>query len=55
MIDFGTNEAMFLKVDKKRVIRLKEAAIGHLLLPVTGDVLQGAQSRSSEFKGLLDE
>ena len=47
VIDFGTNETMFLKVDKKRVIRLREAA--------HGDVLQGAQSRSSEFKGLLNE
>ena len=58
VIDFSsssTNECLFKAVDRSKVVTLKEAENGHLLLPMTGDVLEGSPSRSTPFVGLLPE
>ena len=55
VIDFSNNECVLKNVDPKKVIVLKEAENGHMLLPVTGNLLSEAKDRNTSFEGLLDE
>ena len=55
VIDFSNNECVLKNVDPKKVIVLKEAENGHVLLPVTGNLLSEAKDRNTSFEGLLDE
>ena len=55
VIDFGTNEVVYRQVDACTVVPLQEAPNGHLLMPLTGNLLNGGTSRKTEFKGLHDE
>ena len=50
VIDFGTNEVVYRQVDACTVVPLQEAPNGHLLMPLTGNLLNGGKSRKTEFK-----
>lgn len=55
MIDFEAGLAIYKNVDKNQVVRLTEADNGHLLMPITGNILTGAMSRQTPFVSLFDE
>ena len=55
VIDFSSNKCIFKNVDGRKVLTLAEAENGHLLMPVTGDIMAGATERRSAFKDLEDE
>ena len=55
VIDFGEGLAIYKQVDGRKVVRLNEADNGHLLMPITGNILSGAQERKTTFVSLCDE
>ena len=55
LIDFEAGLAIYKNVDKNQVVRLTEADNGHLLMPITGNILTGAMSRQTPFVSLFDE
>ena len=55
VIDFATNKCVFKHVDARKVLTLPEAENGHLLMPVTGDIMAGATSRRTFFSSLAEE
>ena len=55
VIDFGTGEVVYRKVDERMVVPLAEAANGHLLMPMTGNLLEGGTRRTTAFEGLRGE
>ena len=52
VIDFGESKAIYTKVDPSQVVPLKEAENGHLLMPITGNILAGATKRGAPFLSL---
>ena len=52
VIDFQNNECIFKKVDPTKVVILKEAENGHLLLPLVGNLMDNATDRETAFRGL---
>ena len=54
VIDFETGQAIYKNIDKHQVVKLKEAENGHLLMPLTGNILSGGQHRERPFHSLLD-
>ena len=54
VIDFETGHAIYKNIDKHQVVKLKEAENGHLLMPLTGNILSGGQHRERPFHSLLD-
>ena len=55
VIDFGEKVAIYKKVDATRVVPLREAQNGHLLMPLTGDILSGGHKRDTVFVSLSAE
>lgn len=55
VIDFSNGDCIFQKVDPGKVIKLREEANGHLSMPLVGDMLAGACSRTRPFEGLGHE
>ncbi len=55
VIDFSAGEVVYRKVDPHSVVPLEEAANGHLLMPLCGDLLAGSIYRKSPFLGLRNE
>ena len=55
VLDFGQNEVIYKNVDPKMVVPLQEAANGHLLMPMTGNITEGGSSRSTPFQSLRHE
>lgn len=54
VIDFEHGLAIYKNVDNKRVVRLTEASNGHLLMPLTGNLLGDSMLRDTAFESLLD-
>ena len=55
VIDFERNEAIFRKVDPRRVARLETTESGHQLFPLAGDVLKDARVRQEPFESLCGD
>lgn len=55
VVDFGTNQVIYRKLCPMSVVGLEEADNGHLLMPLTSDLLDGAVKRVSPFQGLDHE
>lgn len=55
VIDFSAGEVVYRKIDPHSVVPLEEAANGHLLMPLCGDLLAGSVCRKSPFLGLRSE
>ena len=54
VIDFEEGTIIYKRIDKTKVVQLKEAANGHLLMPLTGNLLIGAEDRSQPFESLRE-
>ena len=54
VIDFGESRAIYKAVNPRKVVDLVEAPNGHLLMPLTGDILEGAIDRGSDFVSLSE-
>ena len=54
VIDFETGDVLYKKVDRSKVTRFVEAENGHLLMPLTGNLLQDARDRARPFVSLLE-
>ncbi|OLQ14375.1 hypothetical protein AK812_SmicGene1548 [Symbiodinium microadriaticum] len=54
MIDFSNDSIVFRKVDDQRVLQLESSSSGHLLLPLTGDILEGAQQATRPVPSLSE-
>lgn len=52
VLDFETGEVIYTKVDRTKVVQ--EAPNGHLLMPLTGNLLDGAKTRSIPFNSLFE-
>lgn len=52
VVDFGNNEVIYRQACPKSAVPLETAKNGHLLMPLTGDLLAGARKRASDFKSL---
>ena len=52
VIDFAENKVIYRQVNGRAVVPLREAANGHLLMPLTGNLLDGHVLRRDEFLGL---
>ena len=55
VIDFSSNECVFAKVDPSAVVRLDTADNGHLLMPLSSNLLEKARPRKTPFLGLAAE
>ena len=54
VIDFEEGTIIYKRINKKKVVKLKEAANGHLLMPLTGNLLLGAEDRSQACESLRE-
>ena len=54
-IDFEEKVAVYKNVDATRVVRLEEAENGHLLMPLTGNILVKSEGRETPFVSLRSE
>ena len=54
VIDFEEGTIIYKNINKQKVMQLKEAANGHLLMPLTGNLLVGAEDRSRPFESLRE-
>ena len=54
MIDFSNDSIVLRKVDDQRVLQLESSSSGHLLLPLTGDILEGAQQAARPVPSLSE-
>ena len=52
VVDFEENKVIYKAVDPKTVMTLKQAENGHLLMPLSGNILQGGQKRDTPFFSL---
>ena len=52
VVDFETGDVIFKRVDKTKVGKFQEASNGHFLMPLTGNILDGARTRSAPFDSL---
>ena len=55
VIDFEEKIAVYKRVDPTKTVPLREAENGHLLMPLTGDLLEGHMSRGTPFVSLSTE
>lgn len=55
VIDFDQKQAVYKRVDPTKIVPLREAENGHLLMPLTGDLLEGHVTRASPFVSLSSE
>ena len=52
VLDFAENKIIYKKVDPKVVVDLEEAPNGHLLMPLTGNLLERGRARTTPFTSL---
>lgn len=52
VLDFAENKIVYKNINPKMVVDLQEAANGHLLMPLTGNLLQNGRVRSVPFTSL---
>lgn len=52
VLDFRTGEVIYTKVNAHRVVKLEEASNGHLLMPMTGNLLSEGVDRPTPFVSL---
>ena len=52
VLDFAENKIIYKKVDPKVVVDLEEAPNGHLLMPLTGNLLERGRARNTPFTSL---
>ena len=55
VIDFAENKVIYRHVNDRAVVPLQEAPNGHLLMPMTGNLLDGHVLREQQFLGLEAE
>ena len=55
IVDFDRNEVIYRKVCDRSVVPLEAASNGHLLMPLNGNLLAGAQKRATAFVNLAAE
>ena len=55
VVDFGRNEVIYRSICPLSVVRLEQAANGHLLMPLSDNLLAGATRRKQAFGALGDE
>lgn len=55
VVDFGRNEVIYRKICPHSVVALEQASNGHLLMPLSGNLLEGATRRKQAFGALGDE
>ena len=55
IIDFGEGKVIYRKVNPKAVVTLEEAPNGHLLMPLTGNIMSGCEMRATDFVSLCTE
>ncbi len=55
IIDFSTNECIFMKVNPHAVVQLDAAENGHILMPLASNLLEKASHRKTAFQGLAAE
>ena len=55
VVDFERGEIIYRKACPKSVVPLETAKNGHLLMPLGGDLLAGAQIRRTPFTSLISE
>ena len=55
IVDFRTGHCVFANVDSTKVTKLEEEENGHLTMRLTDDLLKGARTRKTPFRGLLAE
>lgn len=54
VIDFSNGTAIYKHVDPNSVVTLERAENGHLLMPLTGNIVHNAQSRKTPFVSLFE-
>ena len=54
VIDFSNGTAIYKHVDPNSVVTLERAENGHLLMPLTGNIVRNAQSRKTPFVSLFE-
>ena len=54
IVDFANNTAIYTKVDPYVTVDLNEASNGHLLMPLTGNLLEGGRRRSTPLTSLAE-
>ena len=54
VIDFSDGSMVLRAVNPRRIVQLEESSTGHLLLPLTGDLLEGARSTTCSVPALQD-
>lgn len=55
VLDFEEDKIIYKRVDPRVVVDLEEAANGHLLMPLTGNLLERGRSRDTPFQSLSAE
>ena len=55
VIDFERDEILYKAICPYSVVPAERASNGHLLMPLNGNLLEGAHRRTSSFKSLADE
>ena len=55
VIDFERDEAIFRRLDPRKVVSLETTDSGHQLFPVVGDVMARSASRGTPFSTLRDD
>ena len=54
VIDFEEGTVVYKAIDSKKVVRLREAENGHLLMPLTGNLVSHCQERRTPFVSLFE-
>ena len=52
VVDFSENKVIYKAVNPNVVLTLKQAENGHLLMPLTGNILDGGHKRATPFSSL---
>eukprot|EP00435_Cladocopium_sp_Y103_P058586 s1303_g20.t1 len=55
VIDFDRDEIIYKNICPHSVVPTERASNGHLLMPLTGNLLEGAKRRKAAFSSLADE
>ncbi len=54
VIDFEEGTVVYKAIDPRKVVRLREAENGHLLMPLTGNLVSHCQERQTPFVSLFE-
>ena len=52
VVDFSENKVIYKAVNPNVALTLKQAENGHLLMPLTGNILDGGHKRATPFSSL---